>query len=54
MTQMIWMNSTLCQELEGLEEVRRRILIGTFVLSHGYYDAYYSSFESEKTGYHGF
>ena len=24
-------------------EVRRRILIGTFVLSHGYYDAYYLS-----------
>ncbi len=24
------------------EEVRRRILIGTYVLSHGYYDAYYS------------
>ena len=23
------------------EEVRRRILIGTYVLSHGYYDAYY-------------
>lgn len=23
------------------EEVKRRILIGTFVLSHGYYDAYY-------------
>lgn len=23
------------------EEVRRRILVGTFVLSHGYYDAYY-------------
>jgi aspartyl-tRNA(Asn)/glutamyl-tRNA(Gln) amidotransferase subunit A len=23
------------------KEVRRRILIGTFVLSHGYYDAYY-------------
>ena len=22
-------------------EVRRRILIGTYVLSHGYYDAYY-------------
>jgi aspartyl-tRNA(Asn)/glutamyl-tRNA(Gln) amidotransferase subunit A len=27
---------------EGLgPEVRRRILIGTYVLSHGYYDAYY-------------
>ena len=24
-------------------EVRRRILLGTYVLSHGYYDAYYSS-----------
>jgi aspartyl-tRNA(Asn)/glutamyl-tRNA(Gln) amidotransferase subunit A len=23
------------------EEVQRRILVGTFVLSHGYYDAYY-------------
>jgi Asp-tRNA(Asn)/Glu-tRNA(Gln) amidotransferase A subunit family amidase len=23
------------------EEVKRRILIGTYVLSHGYYDAYY-------------
>ena len=23
------------------EEVRRRILVGTYVLSHGYYDAYY-------------
>jgi aspartyl-tRNA(Asn)/glutamyl-tRNA(Gln) amidotransferase subunit A len=22
-------------------EVKRRILIGTYVLSHGYYDAYY-------------
>ncbi|MCP6318658.1 amidase family protein, partial [Klebsiella pneumoniae] len=27
---------------EGLgAEVQRRILIGTYVLSHGYYDAYY-------------
>lgn len=25
------------------EEVKRRILLGTFVLSHGYYDAYYLS-----------
>ncbi len=24
------------------EEVKRRIMLGTFVLSHGYYDAYYS------------
>ena len=24
------------------EEVKRRILVGTFVLSHGYYDAYYN------------
>lgn len=24
------------------KEVRRRILLGTFVLSHGYYDAYYN------------
>ena len=23
------------------DEVKRRILIGTYVLSHGYYDAYY-------------
>ncbi|MFN9192769.1 MAG: amidase family protein, partial [Pseudomonadota bacterium] len=23
------------------EEVRRRIMVGTYVLSHGYYDAYY-------------
>lgn len=23
------------------EEVQRRILVGTYVLSHGYYDAYY-------------
>ena len=22
-------------------EVKRRILVGTYVLSHGYYDAYY-------------
>jgi aspartyl-tRNA(Asn)/glutamyl-tRNA(Gln) amidotransferase subunit A len=24
------------------EEVKRRILLGTYVLSHGYYDAYYN------------
>jgi aspartyl-tRNA(Asn)/glutamyl-tRNA(Gln) amidotransferase subunit A len=25
------------------EEVRRRILLGTYILSHGYYDAYYNT-----------
>ncbi|MAF79606.1 Asp-tRNA(Asn)/Glu-tRNA(Gln) amidotransferase GatCAB subunit A [bacterium] len=31
------------QKGEGFgEEVRRRIMLGTFVLSHGYYDAYYA------------
>jgi aspartyl-tRNA(Asn)/glutamyl-tRNA(Gln) amidotransferase subunit A len=29
-------------------EVKRRILIGTFVLSHGYYDAYYKKAQSVR------
>ena len=31
------------------EEVKRRILIGTYVLSHGYYDAYYGSAQKIRT-----
>jgi aspartyl-tRNA(Asn)/glutamyl-tRNA(Gln) amidotransferase subunit A len=30
-------------------EVRRRILLGTYVLSHGYYDAYYKKAQSVRT-----
>ena len=30
-------------------EVQRRILIGTYVLSHGYYDAYYKKAQSVRT-----
>lgn len=30
-------------------EVRRRILLGTYVLSHGYYDAYYSRAQKVRT-----
>ena len=31
-------------------EVKRRLMIGTYVLSAGYYDAYYlKSFKSKKT-----
>lgn len=30
-------------------EVRRRILLGTYVLSHGYYDAYYSRAQKIRT-----
>ena len=31
------------------EEVRRRILIGTYVLSSGFYDAYYASAQKVRT-----
>lgn len=31
------------------EEVRRRILLGTFVLSAGYYDAYYAKAQKVRT-----
>ncbi|MBI1954591.1 MAG: Asp-tRNA(Asn)/Glu-tRNA(Gln) amidotransferase subunit GatA [Proteobacteria bacterium] len=36
--------------LEGFgEEVRRRIMIGTYVLSHGYFDAYYIKAQKVRT-----
>ena len=31
------------------DEVKRRILIGTYVLSHGYYDAYYLKAQKVRT-----
>ncbi|MFA5076455.1 MAG: Asp-tRNA(Asn)/Glu-tRNA(Gln) amidotransferase subunit GatA [Patescibacteria group bacterium] len=31
------------------EEVKRRIMIGTFALSHGYYDAYYTQAQKVRT-----
>ncbi len=38
-----WRISTRKAGLEGLgKEVKRRILLGTFVLSAGYYDAYFT------------
>lgn len=32
-------------------EVKRRIMLGTYVLSHGYYDAYYKKSAESKTDY---
>jgi len=37
----IWESFKKTRSLFG-REVRRRIMLGTFVLSHGYYDAYYN------------
>ena len=31
------------------EEIKRRIILGTFSLSHGYYDAYYKKAQSVRT-----
>ena len=34
---------------EGFAEVKRRIFLGTFALSSGYYDAYYKKSQKVRT-----
>lgn len=40
-TENLWEKYLMSRELGFGKEVKRRILLGTFVLSHGYYSAYY-------------
>jgi aspartyl-tRNA(Asn)/glutamyl-tRNA(Gln) amidotransferase subunit A len=45
----MWENMELTRELGFGEEVRRRIMIGTYALSTGYYDAYYVKAQRVRT-----
>jgi aspartyl-tRNA(Asn)/glutamyl-tRNA(Gln) amidotransferase subunit A len=47
--QSMWENMERTRELGFGEEVRRRIMIGTYALSAGYYDAYYVKAQRVRT-----